>query len=349
MTFRRIEIENLRCLSAAAWEPAEGLSLIVGANGAGKTSVLEAIALVATGRVLRSGGVGGARQRGTGKMRVTAEYGAGLEQTVVGYESGAGGRMWRMDGIPQKSALGIVQRIPIMVLSPDAHYVALQDAMARRAATHWALFHVEPLFLDTWRRYQRILRQRNAALRQGDPVYRMFDQGLAQIGTSLFGFWENLYHHIAGRVQHYAGRLGLEGAVRVVLRCPWAGRGLEEALRAEYVADERLGYTQIGPHRLDVRFQLDGHALQAVGSHGQQKVVLSAWRLALAEHVAQGGKRPTLLVDDVPAELDRVRREAFFRLLAECGAQAMATATEVPPDLPHATTVFHVEQGRFPL
>ncbi|MDA8389406.1 MAG: DNA replication and repair protein RecF [Gammaproteobacteria bacterium] len=348
MTFQRLDAENVRCLVNVAWTPGEGLNVIVGPNGAGKTSVLEAVSLVATGRVMRAGGSVAARRRGSERLRVTAEYGKGLEKTVVGYESGPDGRVWAMDGQPQRSALAIVERVPVMVLTPDAHHVALQDPAARRAATHWALFHVEPLFLDMWRRYQRILRQRNAALRQGDGVYRMFDHGLAQVGESLAGLWVRLYASVSPLFTQYAERLGLEGLATVRMRSPWEGSSLEEALRAGQATDERLGYTQLGAHRLDLKFFLDEHPLQTVGSHGQQKVIISAWRLALAQRVARSGKTPTLLVDDVPAELDRVRRAAFFTVLQDCGAQAMATATEDPPSLPAGTEVFHVEQGRFP-
>ena len=268
---------------------------------------------------------------------------------MVGYESGADGKVWALEGQVQRSALGILQRVPVMVMTPDAHYVALQDPAARRAGTHWTLFHVEPLFLDMWRRHQRILRQRNAALREGNGIYRMFDQGLAQTGESLQGFWERLYATVGPLVTQYAQRLGLEGVGTVRVRSPWEGSTLEATLRANQLSDERVGYTQIGAHRLDVKFFLDEQPLQSVGSHGQQKVIISAWRLALAQAVSACGKVPTLLVDDVPAELDRTRREAFFAVLSESGAQTIATTTDEQVGLPGQTDVFHVEQGRFPV
>ncbi len=349
MTFKRIEIENLRCLAEVVWEPRGGLNVIVGANGAGKTSVLEAVALAATGRVLRTGGVRGACRKGASRLRVTVTHGSGMEGAVVGYESGAEGKVWMMDGQVQRSAFAILRQMPVMVINPEAHYVALQDGVARRAATHWTLFHVEPLFLEIWRRYQRVLRQRNAALRQGTGLYRMFDQGLAQLGEALLGLWERLYGAIGPRVSDYTQALGVQGCGAVALRVPWSPGSLEEALKRTQGTDERLGYTQMGAHRLDLKFFLEEEPLQTVGSHGQQKLVVSAWRLALAEYVARQGKTPTLLVDDVAAELDTARRTAFYRVLQESGAQTIATATEEPGAPVPATTVFHVEQGRFPV
>jgi len=122
----------------------------------------------------------GAIRHGAERLKVGLRFGESLEASELRYERGRSVRSWRLDGEPLKSALGAYERLPLLIFSPETHYATLQDAQVRRAAMYWLLFHVEPLFLETWRRYQRVLRQRNAALREGLGLYRMFNPGLAQ-------------------------------------------------------------------------------------------------------------------------------------------------------------------------
>lgn len=345
MGLQALEIHNLRCLTAITWTPSARLNIIVGANGAGKTSLLEALSLLATARALRPGGAAGARRHGTAILRVRGEGGVGLDQVTIGYERNGSQRRWTLNGETQHSPLAIYRRLPLLVLSPESHYAVLRDAALRRASVHWALFHVEPLFLEGWRRYQRILRQRNAALRHHDPMYRQFDVGLAQTGEVLAGYWQALIDRIGPLTLSYAATLGVPLTVGVSVRRGWGGTDLLAALRADAGGDIRLGYTQSGPHHADVVFTLDGRPLQQVGSHGQQRLVINAWRLALAEAVAATAP-PLLLIDDLPAELDHARRALFTQLLADSDGQVFVTATEWPDRVPPGAAVFHVEHGR---
>lgn len=346
MAMRALEIRNLRCLNSVSWEPVEGCNFVLGANGAGKTSLLEAVSLLATARALRPGSAGAARRYGSTVLRIQGEIGTGLDQATIRYERDGRQRQWFFNDEAQHSPLTIYRRLPLLVFSPESHYAALREAMVRRAGIHWALFHVEPLFLETWRRYQRVLRQRNAALRHHDPTYRMFDPGLAQNGGVLAGFWQTLIATLGPRTSKYAAALGLPLTVTVSLRPGWSGPDLLTALRDGAASDAQVGYTQSGPHRADLAFGLDGHSLQHGGSHGQQKLVMSAWRLALAEAVASTGVSPLLLVDDLPAELDRTHRAALADLLAATGGQVFITATEWAEAVPAGAAVFHVEHGQ---
>lgn len=343
MAITRLEIEDLRSLVQLRWQPAAGLNLIVGRNGAGKTSLLEAITLAATGKALRPGSARGAIRHGAERLKVGLRFGESLEAGELRYERGRSVRSWRLDGEPLKSALGAYERLPLLVFSPETHYATLQDAQVRRTAMYWLLFHVEPLFLETWRRYQRVLRQRNAALREGRGLYRMFNPGLAQTGEALAGFWQRAQERLQGPFQELAARLELQWPVAMRLRSGWGDESLEAALVRSEDGDERLGYTQVGPHRADIQFLLADHPLSQVGSHGQQKVVVSAWRLALAHCAERAGRVPVLLVDDLAAELDAVRRKAFYEVLVDGQSQAFVTAIDAETSPPPAA-MFHVEQ-----
>lgn len=337
-----LEVQYLRTLESLRWRPEGGINIILGPNGAGKTSLLEAVTLAATGKTLRPGGARGAISHGAEGLRVRLTYGEALYAGEFLYERTRSARLWSLDGESLKSAVTAYERLPLLIFSPETHYATLQDPHARRAAMYWLLFHVEPLFLETWRRYQRVLRQRNAALREGKGLYRMFNPGLSQAGEALTGFWQRAQDRLQAPFQALADRLSLQWPVAMRLKPGWDADSLEAALRRSEASDERLGYTQVGPHRADIQFLLAGHLLAQVGSHGQQKVIVSAWRLALAQSATTAGRSPVLLVDDLAAELDTLRRRSFYDVLEASPSQAFVTAIGTDT-LPSSASVFHVE------
>lgn len=345
MSIRALDLKDTRCLEAVEWAPSPGMNVIVGANGAGKTSLLEGISLAATGKTLRSGSVKAAITHGRERLVVRVDFGEGLEAGKLRYERSASEKVWLLDGVTVKSAAEVYARLPVMMFSPESHYAMLQDANARRAVVYWLMFHVEPFFLDTWRRYQRLLRQRNTALRMRDPNYRAFDPGLIQLSSVLAAMWQRAAQALEGPFAQVVERQGLGGKAETALRPGWQGESLADALEANREADERVGYTLAGPHRADVTFKLNGRPIQEVASHGQQKVLMSAWRLAVVMVVVAAGKRPILLLDDLAAELDAGRRASFFGTLTELGLQVFVTAID-ETSFPSPATLFHVEQGR---
>lgn len=345
MAIKRLEVEGVRCLAPTSWNLDPGVNVVVGENGAGKTSLLEAISLVCTGKTLRTGSSRGAIAHGQERLRVAATFGEGLEAGDLVYERTRAQRLWRLNDAVLRSAALAYQQVPVMVFNPETHYAVLQDSNARRAGMYWAMFHVEPLFLETWRRYQRLLRQRNAALRLRNMNYRLFDPGLVQTGLVLAGFWERTLVAMRAPFIALTERLGLGMAADTRLRPGWDGESLAEALEGSRAGDERVGYTQVGPHRADIVFEIDQRSIQEVASHGQQKVVISAWRLAVVQLVAEKGRQALVLLDDLAAELDQRRRAAFYETLMGLDLQVVVTAME-PEPLPSPAPMFHVEHGR---
>lgn len=345
MAINHLEVEGLRCLAPTSWELDAGVSVVVGENGAGKTSLLEAIHLVCTGKALRPGSSRGAISQGQERLRIEADFGEGLEAGELMYERARSQRAWKLNGEVLRSAAQAYQEVPVMVFNPETHYAVLQDANARRAGLYWTMFHVEPVFLEAWRRYQRLLRQRNVALRNHDQTYRLFDPGLLQTGQVLADIWRRTVEDLRGPFEALCERLGLGVAARPVWRRGWEAESLEEAIELSRAGDERLGYTQIGPHRADVGFTIQQRSLQELASHGQQKVVISAWRLAMVALVAKTGRRPAILLDDLAAELDRRRRMALYETLVGLNLQVVVTAIEAEA-LPFPVRMFHVEHGR---
>ncbi|HEY4356322.1 MAG TPA: DNA replication and repair protein RecF, partial [Acidobacteriaceae bacterium] len=163
MRIERLRIQGLRCLTEAELNLGPSLNVLVGANGAGKTSVLEAMFLLSHARSFRSGARNALMQRECSQLSIYAE----LEQRGRTSHLGLGRRArWeaRLDG--EVVTLGkMVGECAVVCFEPGSHALIAGSAEERRRYMDWGVFHVEQQFLPAWGRYQRALKQRNALLR----------------------------------------------------------------------------------------------------------------------------------------------------------------------------------------
>ncbi len=210
------------------------------------------------------------------------------------------------------------------------------------------MFHVEPGFASQWSRYQRALKQRNAALRTGTKDVAVWDPALIEAGEAI----TRARQGALDRLEPYLTRLfaafsGL--AIDVGFHAGWgADRTLEEQLRVNLARDRERGVTQSGPHRADVELRMKGRVAREILSRGQQKLTAVAMIVSQLQLLReQLGMRATLLLDDPAAELDAQNLRRLFGELTSLECQMIATSLTPETALfqaPKAT--FHVEQGR---
>lgn len=347
MGLRSLAVSGLRCFDSATLEPAAGLNLVTGKNASGKTSLLEAIFLLGRGRSFRAARREAMIREGAEQSRVVGRLADGR---VLGVEVARGSWEARIAGEPLGQLADLAGLLPVQLMDPEVHRLVQEGPGERRRYLDWATFHVKPAFLDTWRDYQRALRQRNAALktRQAERSIVVWEQALAETGRLLDAFREEALDRLQGPVGDTAQRLlGAEFRLEYRSGQP-AGQELAEALAAHRERDRRAGMTQVGPHRADVALMLEGHKARGWVSRGQQKLVAAAMVLGQARLLAPiWGERGVLLVDDPAAELDAERCERLLALVAEMPFQVFLTALDAEglPGLP-AGRRFHVEQGK---
>ena len=194
MPLAELSLQDLRCIESARLEFGPGINLIYGANGAGKTSLLEAAFLLGRGRSFRTRlnerlirhSQPFARVVGKTAPECTPErppHTLGLEIRREGVEGG--GTIARLDGGPVKSLADLATAFPVQALDPDAHKLIEDSAARRRRWLDWAVFHVEQGFAGAWSRYQRALLQRNAALRTGSREVAAWEPELAREGETM--------------------------------------------------------------------------------------------------------------------------------------------------------------------
>lgn len=347
-----LEIHQLRNIDTAQLEPHPGLNFIVGANGSGKTSLLEAIYLLGRGRSFRSAQVRRMLHHGAAALTVFGRIEtAGRAGHSLGIEIGAQGFRARADGRPLLRASGLAELLPLLFISPDGDRLVRGSPRQRRRFIDWGLFHVEPGYLAVWQRYNRALAQRNAALRRCGPQWgslAAWDTALIEAALAVDGARRGFLDQFCPLFRHYAQALLGDSDLDCHYQPGWSGEGdYATALREGWERDRSSGLTQRGPHRADLVLQTQGRSAAEVLSGGQQKLAACALILAHAAVLNQHGPRPcVLLVDDLAAELDTQHRQRLLKLLEQVGGQAFVTSTDIALLDAKPGAVFHVEQGR---
>lgn len=355
MLIQRLRVASLRRFDEVELEPASGFNLIHGDNGSGKTSLLEAMHLMAHGRSFRGRVRDGLIRQGAPALEVFVEWQAGGGHVHRAGLRHAGSR-WeaRLDGQPVGHLGELCRALAVVTFEPGSHALVDGGSETRRRYLDWGLFHVEPGFLQEWRRYSRALKQRNSLLRSGrapTPQLDAWEHELAQAGEVLHGLRAAYVAQLAPAFQTTLARLlPAAGEATLSLQPGWRRQELPlaDALLLARDRDLAQGHTSVGPHRAGMRLELAGLPADSL-SRGQAKLAALGLLLAQATHLAGvEGRWPVLQLDDLASELDRRHQRLLLEWLAGTGAQVFVTGTELPAaasELGIPTRVFHVEHG----
>jgi len=353
MRILSLQVENLRVIEGLKLKPCDGLNLVIGANGAGKTSLLEAIYLAGRGRTFRHTESGPMIRHGADCARVVVEFedAATGRQSILGVQRESKRLVCRLDGqdIAQRSRLA--EALPVQWVGSQPQQLLSMGPDVRRRFIDMGLFHVEPSFFAVLKAFQRAHRQRNAAIRKGlfdevrywDPVFASTSEQLGSLRTGLI---EDLMH----RTMALISRWNTGFVVDYRYRRGWSkGEALVDQMRRKTELDLRMGFTTLGPQRAELQILTDSGVLaERHLSLGQQKILVLALNLALLDLVtARRGAAPILLLDDLGAELDPLNRSRLLSEILARQAQVFIATIEdnLGGDRKKATRLFHVKHG----
>lgn len=352
MRLSNLTVQNIRRISKAQLEPDLGTNLICGANGSGKTSLLESIYYLSAARSFRTAKVTNVITHGEEALLVSGSLVDTLGSShQIGVEKNRSYTRIKINGQAQNVASAMARLVPILTFNSESYALLDGGPANRRALLDRLLFHVEPSYLATLKQYFRALKQRNTLLRN-------------RASKQQFGSWNELLATAAKLIddwradcvakinQNLADSEIADNFESLVFeyRRGWLADGDYVQLLADnWQKDSESLNTSIGPHRAELRLKVGSKPAKTIVSRGQGKLIISAIVGAQARYLRElTNETPILLVDDLASELDREARSLALSSLLATGSQLFLTAiesTDLPPNAVGSARMFHVEQG----
>ncbi|NOX44102.1 MAG: DNA replication/repair protein RecF [Gammaproteobacteria bacterium] len=353
MALIKLSISNVRNIKQAELKPSTRFNLIVGANASGKTSLLEAVYLLGFAKSFRTSNP---------KKVISSNED---EMFVFGQVAGQSGRIMpvavrrnkkefqiKLDDKMLRARSELSLTLPLQLINPESHRILELGPKFRRHYLDWGVFHVEHGFLQAWKDYFHILKQRNAALR-----HHGMDAGVKAWDTGLIEKADIINNYRCGyitRLTPYFEKIGSEvfamSDLAIDYLAGWPiGQSFRDSLILTFDRDKASGYTHTGPHRADIQIKMAGQSALEYASRGQQKMIITALKLAqVALLRKESGKECPVLIDDLASELDISNRAKLVNALQELDTQVFITTTEqnlVDMTGIHDKKMFHVKHG----
>jgi DNA replication and repair protein RecF len=331
-----VQLRDFRTYSRAEARLGDGLTVVHGPNGVGKSNLLEALYFGCTGRSPRTRNERELVRFGAPATRIVVGLadGSDAHELSVGFEPGQPKRM-ACDGAPVERLLDVETRPLLSVFVPDRLELLKGAPSVRRSHLDQFVAAVWPARAADRLEYSRVLAQRNALLgriragRATPTTIATWDRQLARQAVLLREHRADAVALLVESFSDRAAELGLPGTASLDYR-PRSRAADEDELVAELQArlagDLERGFSTHGPHRDELAVLRDGRELRLYGSQGEQRLALLA--LLLAERTVLGRERrrtPLMLLDDVMSELDAERRELLARELTSGGQSVIAT------------------------
>ncbi len=361
MSLQQLKVNHFRNLSSVEISPSSSLNFLYGVNGSGKTSLLEAISVLAHGRSFRTRKYRRLIQRDLNDFtvfgRVDTTGKAGVAMGVTRKRSGES--HFRIDGAGINSSAELAVHLPLLVLNAESFGLLAGSPKQRRQFFDWLVFHVKPEFRATWRDYSRCVKQRNSLLRRDKIGYSDLHPWDTEIARLSVLIERNRLACVAPFLEEFRKLAdGLDSGFGNITAIEYlSGWKSDEDYQAQlleaFPRDRKLGYTSLGPHKSDLKITVGGLPAGEILSRGQQKSMIAALHVAEARVFTRENRQGCVfLIDDMPAELDAANIQRVGQWINATSSQVFVTGVEFKPmrdlwpELGSKTPkVFHVKQG----
>ena len=350
MYIKHIDITNLRIIQQGSLEPSPNVNLITGDNGAGKTSILEAIYLLGRGKSFRHAHSGPFIKNGFSHSMVIADLvNEDDKSSRLGVERARNSTRVKSDGMDVLRRSELLKLLPLQIITPSSHELIEKGPDTRRGFLDYGMFHVEHGYLDQLSEYTRALKQRNAALRQAQiDVARSYNPILSELGAGIHQHRTAYLIHLTEKLEMTLEALNANFPIKLSISPGWDTRAsLEEEFTRLESTDIRRGHTTVGVHRADLLIRTGGISAARHLSRGQQKILVYALKIAQSRVYKDAtSMQPILLVDDLGAELDLQHLNKVMQLFEELGLQLFITMVSGDRlENRFESRMFHVEHG----
>ena len=321
----------------------EGLNIIEGPNTAGKTNLVEAVYLCGVGKSPRAGRDRELIRLGCESAHITLTVQKKYRSNRIDIHLTPKGKTIAVDGCAIAKMADLMGVLNIVYFSPDELKIVKEDPAERRRFINIGLCQQNKQYFATLSKYNRIVEQRNALLKEANSIDQMaemlpvWDAQLAEEGAKIIQIRQQFMRSIQSIADPiHRAIAGENGDLRLVYT-PYPEDSevlynyLLTKLHESYSKEYNLRYTTVGPHRDDFGIFSEDKDLRTYGSQGQQRTAALALKLAEINYFENNtGEKPVLLLDDVLSELDPTRRHAL--LAATKGIQTLLTCTDYSED-----------------
>lgn len=333
MSVAKLITQNFRNLLPSSIEFHPDLNFFVGDNGSGKSSLLEAIFLLGHGKSYRTSKVDNLAHYDESNFVVSIKDDNNL-QLGLSKDFVSGITTIKVNGERHARLSVLVQNIAVQIVTPESFKLFFGGPKERRRFIDLGMFHVKHNFSGQWRDFSKVLKQRNACIKNN-------------VDNVSFSYWTDLFCQHSNTVaeirNEYFNQLKEELSVWLSILLPevkdkisveyhkgWSRKKpLADILKANFERELSYGYSLYGAHKFDVKFMLAKQALDNQLSRGQQKLFLLALTFAQAKLISKVKRvKPILLIDDIGAELDNSSRTALSTAINNIDCQVVITAID---------------------
>ena len=354
MQITRLQIQRVRNLETVALQELQPFNVFYGANGSGKTSVLEAIHVLATGRSFRTHMPKHYIQHHAQDALIFAQSAHdkfGLQKFIGGEQQ------IKVNGDRIATQGQLARLLPVQLIDPLSTDIIDHGAKPRRQLLDWLMFHVEPEFYRAWQYYSRALKQRNSLLKNErqlslealEPWNKMLSEYGEILHSQRSNIVEQWQHYLQQDLQYLLPDLDIKLEYVSGFH---SEQGLWHDLIQHHQKDVERRFTEYGPHRADLRLKTTMGSADLVLSRGQKKLLIIALKLSQIAMLHACNRETVVLLDDLTAELDLTAQRRLIERLSQLGSQVFITTLDQTAvqthlnDLSISYQLFKVEHGQ---
>ncbi|NVK23106.1 MAG: DNA replication/repair protein RecF [Kangiellaceae bacterium] len=358
MQIHNLSISHLRNIQPCKLDFSDQLNIIYGDNAAGKTSILEALYILGNGRSFRTAKHAKVIEHQQDAFTLFAQFQSLESQHKLGLKRQRNGDITiKLNQESVKKLSDLATTFPVQVLAPEQYELLSKGPSARRKLLDWGVFHVEHSFLNLWQRSLKILLHRNQLLKTAKS-YRdieIWDKQLIPLSEAITEKRQRYVEQLSPIYQNIIEQFITDVDTRLHLYPGWAAqKSLTDLLPEQFDKDRRVGFTQSSIQKADLKIYSGSQLAVEYLSRGQQKMVITALKLAQLKLMQQQGQQyPIFLLDDIGAELDQHHQQKLLKFLANQPEkqQIFITCVHLDPlksliKRYNKASLFHVEHGR---
>lgn len=339
MALETLKLTNLRNFDALSLNLSPDINIITGPNGSGKTSILEAIYLLSTGRSFRCTNLHKVIKFNTDQAAIYAKT-SPLGHTIGYQRHSDRHKELKFNDKPISSIAEIARHFPVCCIDGNSFRAVIDAPVLRRKIFDWGVFHVEHDFMAVWKSYSDTLKQRNKLLHKNNGLETLdyWDKLFAKTAEQLIAIRYRYYTKISEYFNRSVGLLinkSVDKKYKISLELKNGSKNTDyESILTELKLSRHLdierGYTSIGPHKFDIVVKTNGVIAKDILSRGQQKVAILALYLAQLHVFKQfyPDKNCIVIIDDLAAELDRQSIQLVYEQLIRVGHQVIISSIE---------------------